>query len=133
MSCQQPAGAAPAAESGSATGRILVTTTPSLEGYRITRYIQVVSAQTILGTGFFSEVAAWAADLFGAESKALAWKTQTAREASLRKLRENALAAGADAVIGTSFSYSSNSRSMVSVIVTGTAVNAVPLPGRTGA
>ena len=38
-----------------------------------------------------------------------------------------ALEAGADAVIGTSFAYSSNSRSMVSVIVTGTAVNVVPV------
>lgn len=111
-----------------AAERILVTTTPGLEGYRITRYIEVVSAETILGTGFFSEVAAWAADLFGAESGALARKMDSARASSLRKLRENALKLGADAVIGTSFAYSSNSRSMVSVVVTGTAVAAVPLP-----
>ena len=128
MSDQQHPGAAPEGEPRGDAGRILVTTTPALEGYRITRYIEVVSAETILGTGFFSELAAWAADLLGTESRALGWKTRTARESSLRKLRERALEVGADAVIGTSFAYSSNSRSMVSVIVTGTAVNAVPVP-----
>lgn len=127
MAEQQP-GIVPEPETQGNAGRILVTTTPALEGYRITRYIEVISAQTVLGTGFFSELAAWAADLCGTESRALAWKTQTARESSLRKLRENALAVGADAVVGTSFAYSSNSRSMVSVTVTGTAVNVVPVP-----
>lgn len=106
-------------------GRVLVTTTPALEGYCITGYIEVVSAETVLGTGFFSEVAAWAADLFGAESGAIARKIAAARESSLRKLRERALKLGADAVIGTSVVCSSNSRSMVSVIATGTAVRAV--------
>ena len=108
--------------------KILVTTTPGLEGYKIKEYIGVISAQTVLGTGFFTEVAAWAADLFGAESPALTRKIEAAREESLKKLRERALEVGADAVIGTSFAYSSNSRSMVSVVVTGTAVAAVPLP-----
>ncbi len=108
-------------------GRILVTTTPALEGYHITKYIEIIAEETILGTGFFSELATWAADLLGIESKTIAWKTRTARESSLRKLRERALEIGADAVIGTSFAYSSNSRRMVSVIVTGTAVNVVPV------
>lgn len=105
---------------------ILVTTTPVLEGYHITKYIEVVSAETVLGTGFFTEFAAWMADRFSAESSAIERKFKAAREMSLRKLREQALAVGADAVIGTSFAYSSNSHSMVSVIVTGTAVNTEP-------
>ncbi len=108
--------------------RIRVTTTPALEGYRVTAYLGVVSAETVLGTGFFSELASWMADLFGAESRTLAWKIDQARDSALRKLRAKALDLGADAVIGTSFAYSSNSRSMVSVIVTGTAVNAAPIP-----
>ena len=108
-------------------GHILVTTTPALEGYRITKYVEVISAETVLGTGFFTEFASWVADQFSAESSAIERKFKAAREASLRKLREQAQAVGADAVIGTSFAYSSNSRSMVSVIVTGTAVNTVPV------
>lgn len=110
--------------------RVLVTTTPALEGYRVARYIEVIAAQTVLGTGFLSEAAAWAADLFGAESGAIARKIAEARESALRKLRARALEVGANAVISTSFAYSSNSRSMVSVVVTGTAVSAVPLPDR---
>lgn len=107
--------------------RILVTTTPALEGARVTEYIEVISAQTVLGTGFFSELAAWAADLFGAESRTLARKLEAARVLSLRKLRQRALELGADAVIATSFAYSSNSRSMVSVAATGTAVKTAQL------
>lgn len=117
MSNEQPYEAAPGE-----LERILVTTTPALEGARVTEYIGVISAQTVLGTGFFSELAAWAADLFGAESRTLARKLEAARVSSLRKLRERALEVGADAVIATSFAYSSNSRSMVSVVATGTAV-----------
>ena len=127
MSYPQDPDLTPEAEPHADAGRILVTTTPALEGYRITRYIEVVSAQTVLGTGFFSELASWMADLFGAESRTLAWKIDQARDSALRKLCAKALDLGADAVIGTSFAYSSNSRSMVSVIVTGTAVNVVPV------
>lgn len=127
MSCQRHPGIASEKETRGNAGHILVTTTPTLEGYHITKYIEVVSAETILGTGFFTELSTWAADLCGAESEAIALKFAAARESSLRKLREKALEIGADAVIGTSFSYSSNSRSMVSVIVTGTAVSAVPI------
>ena len=127
MSYQTQSAPAPAEENHGDSNRILVTTTPALEGYHITRYIEIVSAETVLGTGFFSELAAWVADRFGGESKTTAWKIRTARESSLQKLRENARNMGANAVIGTSFACSSNSRGMISVIITGTAVNVVPI------
>ena len=127
MPYPQESGALPDEAQSNAAQQILITTTPGLEGYRITKYIQVVSAETVLGTGLLSELVTWVADQFGAEGKTLERKTAAARQMSLQKLQEQAMAAGADAVVGTSFAYSTNSRSMVSVIVTGTAVNAEPI------
>ncbi len=105
--------------------RILVSTTPTLEGYHIEQYIQVVSAQTVLGTGLLAEIATWFADKFGIECTTIERKYAAARAKSCQKLQEQALAVGADAVISTSFTYSSNSRSMIGVITTGTAVKTV--------
>ena len=124
MSVPQDAYSQPAGTAGDAS-RILVSTTPALEGYHIEQYIQVVSAQTVLGTGLFAEIATWVADKFGIECTVIERKYAAARAKSLQKLQEEALSVGADAVISTSFTYSSNSRSMIAVIATGTAVKTV--------
>jgi hypothetical protein len=50
------------------TSNILVTTTSSIEGYIILKYIQTVSSHVVLGTNVFSDFTASFTDFFGGQS-----------------------------------------------------------------
>lgn len=101
---------------------MIMTTSYNIEGYHITKYIKVISGESVMGTGFLSEFSAGISDFFGVENETFAKKLETAKESAGTKIAEKAVELGADAVIGVSYSYTMFSDNMIGVIVTGTAV-----------
>ena len=103
---------------------ILVTTTPSIEGRRITRYYGIVSGETIIGANLFRDFFASIRDIVGGRSGSYEEVLREAKETALREMQEQAAALGANAVIGVDLDYETvgESGSMLMVTAAGTAV-----------
>ena len=100
----------------------LLTTGYDFSGYKIIKYIGVISGEVVLGTGFLSEFSASFSDLFGAESSAFADKLETAKDAAIKKLTLKSAEKGGNAIIGIDFDYLTFASNMVGVVVNGTSV-----------
>ena len=103
---------------------MLVTTTPSVEGRRITRYCGVVCGEAILGANIFKDMFAGLRDIVGGRSGTYEKELQRAREIALKELEERAAALGANAVVGVDLDYEVMGREngMLMVSASGTAV-----------
>jgi uncharacterized protein YbjQ (UPF0145 family) len=84
---------------------ITITTTPSIEGKKITRYCGIVCGEAILGANLFKDIFAGIRDLVGGRSQTYEKELQRARDIALRELEERALELGANAVIGVDLDY----------------------------
>ncbi|RPI13982.1 MAG: hypothetical protein EHM60_07840 [Lysobacterales bacterium] len=100
------------------------TTTPSIEGKRITRYCGVVAGEAILGANLFKDLFAGVRDLVGGRSATYERELQRAREIALQELEERAAELGANAVVGIDLDYEvlGQGGSMLMVSASGTAV-----------
>lgn len=65
---------------------MIVTTTPSIEGKRITRYCGVVAGEAILGANVFKDFFAGIRDIVGGRSGTYERELQRAREIALKEL-----------------------------------------------
>ena len=103
---------------------MLVTTTLSVEGRRITRYCGVVCGEAILGANIFKDMFAGLRDIVGGRSGTYEKELQRAREIALKELEERAAALGANAVVGVDLDYEVMGREngMLMVSASGTAV-----------
>ena len=103
---------------------MIVTTTPSIEGRRITAYQGVVTGETIIGANIFRDLFAGIRDIVGGRSGAYEKELRKAREIAFKELGEQAEALGADAVVGIDIDYETVGKdaSMLMVSVSGTAV-----------
>ena len=79
---------------------MLVTTTPIIEGARITRYYGIVSGETIIGANVFRDLFASIRDIVGGRSGAYEEVLRKGKETALREMQEQAAALGANAVVG---------------------------------
>lgn len=103
---------------------MLVVTTPSIEGRKVTKYLGIVSSEAILGANIFKDFFASIRDIVGGRSAAYEKELRKAKDIALGELMEQAKSLGANAVLGVDLDYESltlNS-SMLMVIATGTAV-----------
>ena len=101
---------------------MILTTTSSLDGYKITDYRGIVVGEAIMGANVVRDFFAGITDIVGGRSGAYESKLQDARETALRELEERAAAAGANAVIGVDLDYEVVGESMLMVSASGTAV-----------
>lgn len=103
---------------------MIVTTTPGIEGKRITRYIGIVSGEAILGANVFKDIFATVRDIVGGRSATYEAELQKARDIALKELEQRAQAMGANAVVGVDLDYEvlGQSNGMLMVAVSGTAV-----------
>ena len=101
-----------------------ITTTPSLEGRRIVRYLGVVAGEAIMGANVFKDLFAGVRDIVGGRSGTYERELQRAREIALDVLEERARALGANAVVGVDLDYEvlGQGNSMLMVSASGTAV-----------
>ena len=105
---------------------IIIVTTPSIEGHRVSQYLGVVSSEIILGTGFLSELGALFADFFGTKSNQFQAKLAEAKDAAMTGIRRKAYQLGANAIIGLDLDYSVLGNNMLMVVANGTAVYLEP-------
>lgn len=103
---------------------MLVTTTPSVEGYAVRDYLGVVTGETILGANIFRDFMAGITDIVGGRSAAYERSLREARETAIEEMMEEARARGANAVIGVDIDYETvgPNGGMLMVSASGTAV-----------
>lgn len=101
-----------------------LTTTPSIEGKRVTKYCGVIAGEAILGANLFKDLFAGIRDLVGGRSGTYEKELQRAREIALEELRQHAQDLGANAVIGIDIDYEimGKDNGMLMVSASGTAV-----------
>jgi uncharacterized protein YbjQ (UPF0145 family) len=101
-----------------------VTTTPSIEGRKITRYCGVVAGEAILGANLFKDLFAGIRDLVGGRSATYERELQKAREIAIHELQQRAQELGANAVVGVDLDYEvlGQGNGMLMVSASGTAV-----------
>ena len=104
---------------------VIVTTTPSLDGYRVTKVIDVISAECVFGMNIFKDFFTGLTDFFGGRSETSQKVLKDARQLCIRELKTEAYRVGANAVIGVNLDYSEFSvqgKSMLFLVASGTAV-----------
>ncbi|WP_299725822.1 heavy metal-binding domain-containing protein [uncultured Tateyamaria sp.] len=101
---------------------MILTTTPSVEGYKITDYKGIVVGEAIMGANVVRDFFAGITDIVGGRSGAYEAKLQDARDTAMGELEHRAKALGANAVIGIDLDYEVVGDSMLMVSVSGTAV-----------
>lgn len=86
--------------------------------------ITIVTAQSVTGTGLFSEVGSTFADMFGLQSNQFRDKLRGGENLCKASIRRDAIELGAHAVIGIDVDYAEvgGAKSMLMVCMTGTAV-----------
>ncbi len=109
-------------EKGSA---MIVTTTPSVEGYRITGYYGIVFGEVVSGVDFIRDFGASVRNFVGGRSRGYEDELISAREDALREMSQRASALGAHAVVGVDVDYEvlgEGGSNMLMVTASGTAV-----------
>lgn len=103
---------------------MLMTTTPSVEGKQIVRYLGVVTGETIIGANVFRDFLAGVRDFFGGRSGSYEAVLREAKDTALEEMVRQAEALGANAVVGIDLDYETvgGSGSMLMVTCSGTAV-----------
>lgn len=103
---------------------MIITTTPTLEGHRITKYLGLVTGETILGANFFKDWKASLTDYFGGRSGTYERELRKAKDSALEEMQQLAKEMGANAVVGVDLDYETvgPSGSMLMVTSSGTAV-----------
>ncbi|MEL6807399.1 MAG: heavy metal-binding domain-containing protein [Pseudomonadota bacterium] len=101
---------------------MILTTTNSIEGHKITDYKGVIVGEAIMGANIVRDFFASVTDIVGGRSGAYETKLKDARDEAMRELEERAAALGANAVVGIDLDYEVVGDSMLMVSVSGTAV-----------
>ena len=103
---------------------MIVTTTPSIEGMKITEYKGIVSGEVISGVDFVKDFAAGLTNFFGGRSGSYEGELIQAREAALNEMTNRAVALGANAIVGVDIDYEvlGQAGNMLMVTASGTAV-----------
>ena len=101
---------------------MIITTTNTIEGRKITAYKGIVVGEAIMGANVVRDLFASVTDIIGGRSGAYESKLQDARETALRELEQRAAALGANAVVGIDLDYEVVGQSMLMVSASGTAV-----------
>ncbi len=105
--------------------KIITTSTDSIEGVRIEKYIDVISTNVVVGTNFFSDFGASITDLFGGLSDTYQAKLQKIYRIGIDKLKTKATNLGANAILGIKIDFdeiSGKGKSMFMISTFGTAV-----------
>ena len=105
---------------------MIIVTTPSLEGRRITRYCGLVSGEAILGANIFRDLFAGIRDIVGGRSAAYEQELRKAKALALEEMQDEALRLGGNAIVGVDLDYETitmgSGGGMLMVSASGTAV-----------
>ena len=105
---------------------MILTTTPSIPGYRVIRVIGVVMGMSVRTRGMLGRFLAGIEAVLGGRSEAYIAELKKAREEALEDLERSARALGANAVVGIDFETAEVLEGFIVVTATGTAVVVEP-------
>jgi uncharacterized protein YbjQ (UPF0145 family) len=106
----------------SQASRMLIVTTPQLEGRRIVKYHGVVSGEAILGANIFRDLFAGIRDIVGGRSASYEKVLRDSKQTALDEMAGEAQRLGANAVVGVDLDYETIGGTMLMVSASGTAV-----------
>ena len=103
---------------------MIVTTTPSVGGKRITSYRGIVCGEVISGVNFIRDLAASFTNFLGGRSGSYEDELIQARQNALEEMEQRAADLGANAVVGVDIDYEvlGADNGMLMVTASGTAV-----------
>lgn len=103
---------------------MLLTTTSSIEGQRITKYLGIVNGEAIIGANLVKDFFAGIRDVVGGRSGAYEQGLREAKSIALKEMMDQAQRLGANAVIGVDLDYQTigSNGAMLMVSANGTAV-----------
>ena len=103
---------------------MLLSTTPSIQGYTIREYRGVVTGETIIGANIVKDFFAGVRDVVGGRSSSYEKVLREAKDTALREMIERAQAMGANAIVGIDIDYETigANGSILMVATSGTAV-----------
>lgn len=104
---------------------MILTTTDSIEGRKITTYLGIVAAEVMMGTNLFRDMFAKVRDVVGGRVGSYEKVFAEAKKEALEDLAAKAKELGADAVVGIDLDYEilgADDKTMLHVSANGTAV-----------
>lgn len=103
---------------------MILTTTNSVEGKKITTYKGLVTGETIIGANIFKDFFAGIRDIVGGRSASYEGVLREAKDTALMEMQQRAMAMGANAIVGIDLDYETvgHGGSMLMVTASGTAV-----------
>lgn len=84
---------------------MIITTTTTVEGKKISQYLNIVSGETIIGANLIRDLFAAVRDIVGGRSGAYEEVLREAKETAINEMIANAEKLGANAVIGVDLDY----------------------------
>lgn len=107
---------------------MIITTTQSIEGYKVTGYYGIVFGEVITGINFLRDFGAGIRNIVGGRSQGYENGLLTARTEALQELEQRATEMGAHAVIGVDLDYEVLGQgNMLMVTASGTAITVEPV------
>jgi uncharacterized protein YbjQ (UPF0145 family) len=102
----------------------ITLTTETAPNLKITKRIEIVTAECAFGMNIFKDLFAGVRDIVGGRSEAVQKTMRDSRKTVLYELKKEAYEVGANAVVGVDLDYVelSNAGSMVMLVASGTAV-----------
>lgn len=103
---------------------MITTTTPTVEGRRITEYRGIVFGEVVSGVNFVKDIAASFRNFFGGRSGSYEDELIVARQNAIAEMEQRAAQLGANAVVGVDIDYEvlGADNGMLMVTASGTAV-----------
>ena len=103
---------------------MIVSTTPNIEGKKITEYKGLVTGETIIGANIFRDIFASIRDIVGGRSGSYESVLREAKDTAVREMQEEAVKLGANAIVGVDLDYETlgSANGMLMVTASGTAV-----------
>ena len=107
--------------------QVILTTTHSIDGHSVKRYLGIESVEFVIGTGLFSEITTNFQDFCGRRSTAFEKKLQEAKKTAFDMLAMIAAERGANAILGIDVDYAEFSDNRIGLVVNGTLVEIAPV------
>lgn len=100
---------------------MIITTTPTIDGKKISSYKGVVTGEAILGANIFRDLFAGIRDIVGGRAGAYEKELAKARQIALSEMEDAAKQLGANAIVGVDLDYETIG-GMLMVTASGTGV-----------
>lgn len=103
---------------------MILTTTPTIEGKKIVKYLGIASGEAVVGANIIRDFFAGIRDIVGGRTGSYETVLRDAKNMVLKELEANAAGMGANAVVGIDIDYETvgSNSSMLMVTASGTAV-----------